>query len=98
MKNPMELFIEKFDIKYFVNNSKKFPYFVYYGNGSNNFKADDEVYSTTNNYIVEYYFKFKNEKLERKIEEIFNDNKIIWEKSDDIYINDEKVFMIRYQY
>lgn len=99
MKTPMELFESVgFNIKYFVNNSNTFPYFVYYENGSNNFGADNEVYNSENKYIIEYYFKKKNEKLEKEIENIFNQNKIYWEKTEDIYINDEKVFMIRYFY
>lgn len=72
------------------------PFLIYRGNGSNNFKSDDEVYYTNYGYTIEYYFKEKDEEKEEAIEKVLNQNKIIWEKSEDIYIDSEKLFLIYY--
>ncbi len=72
------------------------PYIVYLGSGNENFKADNKVYNSQKNYRIEYYYKLKDEEKEEEIEKIFNDNEIIWEKSEDIYISDEKLYMINY--
>lgn len=72
------------------------PFLIYRGSGANNLKSDDEVYYTDYGYTIEYYFKEKDEEKEEAIEKVLNQNKIIWEKSEDIYIDSEKLFLIYY--
>lgn len=72
------------------------PFIVYLGNGQNQFHADDTVYSKTNLYQCEYYFKKKDEAKEDKIENAFLGNGYMFSKSEDVYIGDEKVFCIYY--
>ena len=72
------------------------PYIVYIGNGQNTFQADDTHYWKENNYQVEYYFTNKNEQNEEAIETALLGNGFLYEKSEDIYIEEEEVFVIYY--
>lgn len=98
MNNPYKLLKKTgLPVSYMRNKKEiELPYLIYLGNGSINFKADNKIYNTDNTYIVEYYFKNKNENLERQIEALFNENNIIWEKTEDIFIPDENMIFIRY--
>lgn len=73
------------------------PYIAYIGNGQDNFKADNTFYYSENNYQIEYYFTEKDESEEAKIEKCLLDNGFRYEKSEDVYIEDEGVFVIYYQ-
>lgn len=72
------------------------PYIVYIGNGQNTFQADDTHYWKQNTYQVEYYFTTKNEQNEEAIETALLDNGFLYEKSEDVYIEEEEVFVIYY--
>ena len=72
------------------------PYVVYIGNGQETFEADNTHYWKTNSYQVEYYFTEKNEQNEAVIEEALLDNGYLYEKSEDIFIESEGVFVIYY--
>lgn len=72
------------------------PYLVYLGGGQDNFKADDTFYYSRNRYQIEYYFTEKNEALEAQIEQLLLDNGYLYQKSDDVYIESEGVFVIYY--
>lgn len=72
------------------------PYIVYLGNGQNTFDADNTFYYKKNNYQIEYYFTTKNESNEATIEQALLDNGFLYEKSEDVYIEDEGVFVIYY--
>lgn len=72
------------------------PYIVYIGNGQNVLNADNTHYWRRNTYQVEYYFTTKNESNETDIEDALLNNGFIYEKSEDIYIEDQDVFVIYY--
>ena len=72
------------------------PLIVYLGNGQDQFHADDTVYSKTNLYQCEYYFKKKDEDKENEIEEAFLSNGYIYSISEDVFVEDENVFVIFY--
>ena len=72
------------------------PYLVYIGNGQDIFEADNTHYWKQNTYQVEYYFTTKNEQNEEAIETALLDNGFLYEKSEDVYIEDEDVFVIYY--
>ncbi len=72
------------------------PYIVYIGNGQDVLNADNTHYWRRNTYQVEYYFTTKNESNEAAIEDALLDNGFIYEKSEDIYIEDQDVFVIYY--
>ena len=91
--------LAKMDIPCVYSHSKnglKTPYIAYIGSGQNQFKADNHRYNHNNTYQVEYYFKAKNEELESSIEEIIDGDGWQFEKSEDIFIEDENVFLIYY--
>lgn len=72
------------------------PYVVYIGNGQDTFQADNTHYWKDNRYQVEYYFTEKNESNEASIEEALLGAGFLYEKSEDIYIEDQGVFVIYY--
>lgn len=75
---------------------QKPPYIVYMGDGQDVFIADDAIYWSNNRYRVEYYFTAKNEENETAIEEALAAAGYIYEKTDDIYLEDEEVYIIYY--
>jgi hypothetical protein len=72
------------------------PYIVYIGNGQDTFDADNTHYWKRNGYQVEYYFTTKNESNEASIEDALLEAGYLYEKSEDVYIEDEGVFVIYY--
>ena len=72
------------------------PYIVYLGNGQDTFKADDTFYYTQNTYQIEYYFTTKDEEAETVIENLLLENGYRYTKSEDVYIEEEGVFVIYY--
>ena len=72
------------------------PYVTYLGAGQTNFDADNTHYHSGNNYQIEYYFTEKDETLEADIETLLLDNGFLYEKSEDVFIEDEGVFVIYY--
>ena len=72
------------------------PYIVYIGNGQETFDADNTHYYRRNTYQVEYYFTAKNESNESAIEDALLGAGYLYDKSEDVYIEDEGVFVIYY--
>lgn len=75
---------------------KEPPYIVYLGDGQDNYSADDTYYFQQNRYRIEYYFTRKDEATEAQIERLLLDNGYLYEKSEDVYIETEGVFVIYY--
>lgn len=72
------------------------PYIVYLGGGQDNFEADNTYYYQRNRYQIEYYFTRKDEEAEAQIEQLLLANGYLYDKSEDVYIEDEGVFVIYY--
>ena len=72
------------------------PYLVYIGSGQDTFEADDTYYWSQNRYQIEYYFTEKNEDAEAAIEQLLLDNGFLYDKSEDIYDEEQGVFVIYY--
>ena len=72
------------------------PYLVYIGNGQDVFEADNTHYYRQNTYQVEYYFTTKNESNEASIENALLEAGYLYDKSEDIYLEDQGVFLIYY--
>ena len=72
------------------------PYIVYIGSGQDDLNADNTHYWRNNRYQVEYYFTTKNEQNEASIEDALLDAGYLYDKSEDVYIEDEGVFVIYY--
>lgn len=72
------------------------PYLVYMGDGQDTFEADNTYYWTHNRYQIEYYFTIKDEDQEAAIEKLLLDNGYLYDKTEDVYIEDQGVFVIYY--
>lgn len=72
------------------------PFVIYLGDGQNTALADDRIYHKKNKYQIEYYFAKKDESAEERIETALTDAGLIYEKSEDIYISSEDIFVIYY--
>ncbi len=72
------------------------PYLVYIGNGQDQFDADNTHYWKRNRYQLEYYFTNKDEEQEEAIEQLLLDNGLLYDKSEDVYIEEQGVFVIYY--
>lgn len=73
------------------------PYLAYIGSGQNTADADDTHYWRENSYQIEYYFTKKEKAKETAIEDALLENGYNYTKSEDVYIEDEGVFVIYYQ-
>lgn len=71
------------------------PFIIYKDDDPDTFKADDKVYKKLNNFIVFLVTNKKDVSIEEKIEEIFDDNFIPYEKTTD-YIEGERIYQIEY--
>lgn len=74
------------------------PFLVYLMPNTNNLVADDEVYFQTKDITIELYFDKKDLDLEKKIESSLKKNGIIWNQTEEIYIDSEKLFVIYYEF
>ena len=72
------------------------PYICYIGNGQLRVPADNTLRWRKNTYQVEYYFTQKNEANETAIEDTLLGDGFVFSKSDDVYIEDENLFVIYY--
>ena len=72
------------------------PFIVYMGDGQEKTAGDDTYVDTQNNYRIEYYFIEKSSTNEEAIEAALLADGWLYEKSEDIYIEDEKIFVVYY--
>lgn len=72
------------------------PYITWLGSGQNTFDADNTYYFKENTYQIELYYKLKDPTLEDQLEQILLDNGLLYEKSEDVYLEEEGTFMIYY--
>lgn len=72
------------------------PYICWYVTGSNNFAADGVVYMGINTIVVELYTEKKDTQAEGKIESVFYNNGIFWEKTEN-YLDSENCYQIIYE-
>ena len=72
------------------------PYMCLIGAGQEQFEADNTYYKVKDNWQIEYYFKDKNPETEASIESLLLSNGYRYDKSEDVYIDNEDVFVIYY--
>jgi len=78
-----------------AGNSPGLPFICYLVTGSDNFKADSQVYKSIIEVDIELYTEKKDLQSERKIENALNNAGISWDKTEE-YIDDEHCFEIIY--
>lgn len=79
-----------------IEHEVKPPFLVYYGAGQEKQSADDTHYWSQDIYNVEYYFDEKNETNEEGIEAALLAAGFQFDKSEDVYLEDEDLFAIYY--
>lgn len=72
------------------------PFVVYLGNGQQTFAADNTWYHRQNAYQIEYYFTKKSSSNEDAIETALLGAGYQYDKSEDVYIEDQDIFVIYY--
>lgn len=72
------------------------PFITYLVNGSSNFFADNKVYKKIENIKIELYTSKKDLKVEKKLEELLDENEIPYECSEE-WIDKERVFQKIYE-
>ena len=71
------------------------PYAVYLESKPNNIAADDKVYYSIPRYVVELYIRKNDYVSEGKIETLFDDNDIFWQK-DKIWNRELQLYQVNY--
>lgn len=72
------------------------PYVIYYYPDTSNFAADDKVYKAALDLTIEFYSKKRDLEKEWIIEDEMYLYGLFWQKHE-VYIESEKVYMIRYE-
>lgn len=78
------------------SSDQELPYFCIMGAGQDQFEADNTYYTTKDRYQVEYYFKTKDPSFEQEIESLLLEHGFKYYKSEDVYLDDQDVFVIYY--
>lgn len=76
----------------------KTPYLLLTGAGQDHFEADTTYYVTQDRWTLEYYYAQKDPEIEGEIEALLLKNGFRYEKSEDLYLDDQEVFMIYYDF
>lgn len=71
------------------------PFVTIFENGTDNFAADNKVYHIRRVISVELYTRQKSPTDEAKLEKIFNDNDLFWNKTD-THLDDENAYEVLY--
>lgn len=72
------------------------PFILYVSDDSDGFYADDRNYLNFNNFIIDLVTEKKDIELESKLETLFFNAGIPFEKESDNYIENEEIYQIRY--
>lgn len=80
----------------FKDKAPPLPFIVYLETSTNNFASDGIVYAEIKRMAVELYCSVRDLTLEQKIENIFTENRIFWQK-EFTYLEDEKCYEVIYE-
>lgn len=72
------------------------PYAIYMGSGADTMGADNHVYYAQNGIRLEYYFRQKDELKESALEDGLTNADFYWDKSGDVAIPEEGIYVIYY--
>ena len=73
------------------------PFIAYREQANDTFRADMQTYFKFYNYEIELITTIKDVDLEKEIEGLLTENNIPYEKPDEIWDNDEKIYHIFYE-
>lgn len=98
--NVLDAFYQSAGVKWvhshFQSKNAKLPYIAIIGSGQSVLQADNTYYHKTDDYQLEYYFKIKDESKEAALEKALLDNGYKYEKSEDVFLEDQNIFLIYY--
>lgn len=72
------------------------PFICWLVPGTDNFAADGKVYFKADEVHIELYTDQKDFELEKRLEDILENQGIFWEKSEE-YIEEEKMYEVLYE-
>lgn len=72
------------------------PWICYLETGSDNFGADNVVYSASQEILVELYTAQKSPELERRVEAVLTGAEIYWDKTE-TYIDSQRCYQVAYE-
>lgn len=73
------------------------PYIAWLVPQTNNFDADNQVYSVLERFRIELYSRVDILQEERRLETYLSQNGILWDKVSETWIDEEKVMMTVYE-
>lgn len=79
------------------NKEISIPFLVYRELALDTFRADDITYHQFNNFEIELITEKKEIALEKQIEGLLTTNKIPYEKNDEVWDNEEKIYHNYYE-
>ena len=79
------------------NKQVAIPFVVYREQELDTFRADGITYYQFYNYEIELITEKKNVALERQLEGLLTNNKIPYDKTEEVWDNDEKIYHIFYE-
>lgn len=80
----------------FFKKTTALPNIIYKENGLETVKADNRVYHKEKKYTIELYCEEKDFELEEKLETIFDNHDIVYDKSEEIRLEKEGIYIIYY--
>lgn len=79
------------------NKKMEPPFMAYREQAPNNFKADNITYVSSFNYEIELITSKKDIELEEKISILLTESNISYDKTDEIWDSEEKIYHIFYE-
>ena len=79
------------------NKNLEPPFMAYREQSSDTFNADNKNYFLTKHFEIELVTSKKDVELEERIEELLNNNTIPYDKSDEVWDEQEKIYHIFYE-
>ena len=79
------------------NKEISIPFLVYRELALDTFRADDITYHQFNNFEIELITEKKDVALEKQIEGLLTTNKIPYNKNDEVWDNEEKIYHNYYE-
>lgn len=72
------------------------PFIIYYADNNDSFFADNKNYCNFNHFVIELVTEKKDIELESKLEVLFFNANIPFDKEGDDYIENERIYQVRY--
>ena len=82
--------------QYPIGHVPPLPYTVFYYPNTNNFAADDQVYTKVETVNLELYTANKDFTAESAVESVLNANNIVWQKTE-AYLDSEHMYEVLYE-